>query len=487
MQINEKINISSPVIEATRTLADVLHLSYLFLRTGTFEIFRKVYCVFGECALLLVMDANEKNLKVLDSYGRKSMRSHEKYSKSSTCVKGLDDENFGGTSSKGKKVWRKILYEQWGEDYEDNHVDDSFLVDLKKNAYVRSHGYWTVCKESCRVINQLSSVAFFVGIYFMCRTKEIRVRTTVFSIILILFALLYMYWFFRRAGGYIDLNSLSLVFPQDTPAPTPTGFKVIKGREKRLTLDLYLRQNKEILTSHLKSLILYPFLLLSISPILQTLTNSISSDTLSTMTAFLFLGNVLFYDYKYSDIGPSLANKSGGEVDGTVDNLRRKSSMMFIPSRRKSSSRKRGSGDDGGKGKYIQGSHFPEAALGPNHVSFNCAMSGSICLSSRLLFIHDVFALNVLCILVFVLYAYFLRFLKQNGNAFDEKLYYGMTIVNCLVDIAVCYALISPVLALVFGLTVLSIAFISPMCLLYMEQYKNEIHGPWDEAIIILQ
>eukprot|EP01135_Chromosphaera_perkinsii_P010819 Nk52_evm14s2241 gene=Nk52_evmTU14s2241 len=401
----------------------------------------------------------------------------------------MGDHEPQGEIHNSRKPWRKVLYEDRGSDYEDNYVDESFLVDLKKNAHVRSHGYWKVCKESSRVINQLCLLSLFVSVYWLCEGDVLHARSPVVGCVLVpLLTMPYAYWFFRCRGGtvnFVDLSVTSQIHPWGAEEGEGVNGNKKHGRSRdvgkssnRIGLGRYIVQNSELATSNLKSLILYVMILLAVCPILNTLTRSISTDTLYAMASFLLFFSLIVYDYKYSDVFPG--HISGSSSDSAISKLRKRKSSIYSFDG-VSSENKSGAGG-GGETDTVR---FAEAAIGQNHISFNCAMCASVCLGSRLQNLEDVFALNALCLVLFVHYAYFLRFLKQNGNAFDEKLYYWITFFNCVANALISFLFFSPLLAAVFVLCILCIAFVSPMLLLYMEQYKNEIHGPWDEAIII--
>ncbi len=64
----------------------------------------------------------------------------------------------------GKPPWRKILWEK--QPYEDNHVDNTFLIGLRQNVNVVPYDYWTVVMDSAVVTQQITVVALFLLGFF---------------------------------------------------------------------------------------------------------------------------------------------------------------------------------------------------------------------------------------------------------------------------------------------------------------------------------
>ncbi|CAG8459684.1 11742_t:CDS:2 [Diversispora eburnea] len=120
------------------------------------------------------------------------------------------------------------------QDYPDNYVDITFLGELQENVNVRTYDYWTVVKESTVISQHISS-------------------GTVFTII-----------------GYI--------FWDKSISKTDPSYEYKRWRTA-------------------KGFALFFAALLGLSPILKTLTKTISNDTIWALTVILFLANMLFHDY----------------------------------------------------------------------------------------------------------------------------------------------------------------------------------------------
>ncbi|KAJ2794749.1 glycosylphosphatidylinositol anchor biosynthesis, partial [Coemansia guatemalensis] len=62
-----------------------------------------------------------------------------------------------------QRPWRKLLYIQ--QDYADDYVDDTFLMELQKNANVRMYDYSTVAMQTTVVTQHISSIVVFIAVF----------------------------------------------------------------------------------------------------------------------------------------------------------------------------------------------------------------------------------------------------------------------------------------------------------------------------------
>ncbi|XP_072406365.1 phosphatidylinositol N-acetylglucosaminyltransferase subunit C isoform X2 [Chiloscyllium punctatum] len=153
--------------------------------------------------------------------------------------------------------WKKVLYER--QPFPDNFVDGSFLEELRKNIYVRQYRFWTVVCESSVVIHQLSSVCVFVVLWwYMDQSHLSPHRLFTYSLLLSLF-------------GYLTFDVI------DSGAG-----RNLSGRTR---------------WADLKSTVVFVTFTYGFAPILKTLTESISTDTIYAMSVFMLLGHLIFFDY----------------------------------------------------------------------------------------------------------------------------------------------------------------------------------------------
>ncbi|CAB4389669.1 phosphatidylinositol N-acetylglucosaminyltransferase [Rhizophagus irregularis] len=169
-----------------------------------------------------------------------------------------------------------------------------------------------------------------------------------------------------------------------------------------------------------KGAVLFFATLLCLSPILKTLTKDTSSDTIWALTVILFLANMLFHDY-------------GSE---------NRTNIKF-----------------------------------PGSLSTNAAIFSSVLLASRLPSNSHVFGLMSFAIEWFALFPIFRRYIKSLSVEFNIAL-------TCLLFMlaTVLFLNISKTIVILYILGITFITFVCPFWLIWIQKYKNEIHGPWDEA-----
>ncbi|PWA01467.1 hypothetical protein BB558_002433 [Smittium angustum] len=174
----------------------------------------------------------------------------------------------------------------------------------------------------------------------------------------------------------------------------------------------------------LRSVANFALILYFLSPVLRTLTVDTSTDTIIALAVVFFLLNLGFHDY------------------GT-NNLTKISSIGSI--------------------------------------SVNAAVLACVLLASRLSSNNAVYALLVYALLWFALFPLLRRLLI----AVSTKSSIILTIILA-VGGTVLFLSISKAVSLVHFSITFIITFVSPLWFLWIQRYKNEIHGPWDEATPIV-
>lgn len=153
--------------------------------------------------------------------------------------------------------WKKVLYER--QPFPDNYVDRRFLEELRKNIYARKYQYWAVVFESSVVVQQLCSVCVFVITWWYMDE-----------------GLLAPQWLFV-AGLVSSLVGYVL-------------FDLVDGGEGR-------KKSGRTRWADLKSALVFISFTYGFSPVLKTLTESVSTDTVYAMSVFMLLGHLIFFDY----------------------------------------------------------------------------------------------------------------------------------------------------------------------------------------------
>lgn len=199
-----------------------------------------------------------------------------------------------------KKPWKKNLYEN--REYEDNYTDPSFLSDLKTNYNLKSYTFLECFQAVTNVSQEISCVTLFLIVFHLLYQDTVQPEKLL-------------------------INSSFL---------TTFGYLIYVGSDfKNFQLRNIVEDSKTV-----GVVLIFGYLL---SPLLHTLTNSISTDTIFSNTFIILCFHLLLHDYG---------------VDG------------FLVSRT---------------------------------VSLNCGIFASICLASRLSTAHHSFVLLVISAEVFVL------------------------------------------------------------------------------------
>ncbi|XP_053672956.1 phosphatidylinositol N-acetylglucosaminyltransferase subunit C [Anopheles nili] len=271
------------------------------------------------------------------------------------------------TPTSSRKPWRKNLYEN--ADYEDNYTDPSFLKDMQTNVNLKTYTLMEAFTGATRLSQQISVVTAFLVIFQHLYTERIGANAI----------------FFQSAVGTI------------------LGYFIYAGRDVQLTK--FVEDSKTAV-----AVVMFGFIC---SPLLHTLTNSISTDTIFSMTFFVLILHLVFFDYGIS------------------------------------------------------------AALVSKAISLNAAIFGSICLASRLSSSLHAFVLLEVAAVFFALGPFLVR-----------KLY---SIELLVISIAVCSYFLYSISHIILYTYLSALAFVNLFCpwlFVRLQRYKNNINGPWDEAIV---
>jgi len=282
--------------------------------------------------------------------------------------------------------WEKVLWKDQG--YPDNYIPpDSFLSSLRKNPNFRPYTYWTLFLLSLPISQHLAVIFIFLSIFVRLREGSVDPR--------------FLVWISVSCflGGFVVLEILNCANMQ---------------REFR-------HANR---VKALKSSILIFLALMSLSPVLRTLTAATSSDSIWALSAILFILNLLLADY------------SAVTFEGHVHE--RLTSVL----------------------------------------SMNAAISSSVVLASRLHNDISVFALILFSVQSFALFPRLRRRL-QFSPPFARAV---LTLVLACLSIGLT-APLSCMIAYIYFTIFISVTFIAPAVLVWAQQYKNEIRGPWDVAV----
>lgn len=285
-----------------------------------------------------------------------------------------------------RKPWQKVLYGNRG--YPDNYTDPVFLKDLQKNINVKSFEYWQAVIGATKLTHQLSIIVVFLLVFHNLNTHPAYIPAEQLLPIVCLISC-FGYCLYVLANG-----------PRTRPDGTKSYSNTIIDDSKTVVCVL-----------------VFGFIL---SPMLHTLTKSISTDTIYTITFFMFLLHIICFDYG-------------------------------LP-----------------------------AALVSNAISINAAMFGTICLASRLHSALDAFVFLLVSFILFAVYPNALHLFESKCN-FTLSLT-PVTVFVSLSCVAL--VILSPMLFSIYLMIMIFCGLIYPFIFCYAQRYKRNINGPWDEATL---
>lgn len=270
-----------------------------------------------------------------------------------------------------KRTWKKNLYEN--TDYPDNYTDKTFLEELQKNVHITEISPLTAVLGAGLVTQEMCIVVFFVVVYTYLYNGWIEPETVFVQSSLV------------AAVGYLTYRIL-------------------------LTNKTYY----DVMVKDLRTVLIFVVFGYVLSPILKTLTDTISTDTIYAMTTLMMIIHLIFFDYGVS------------------------------------------------------------AAIVSSSLSLNAAIFGSVCLGSRLASPFHAFVLLSNAVECFVL----LPILLSKGRG-------SVIVLAAMITVAI-YALwtVSLIMMFLFVCVTLFVTVLCPFWFLRWQNYKDNIYGPWDEAVV---
>ncbi|TGZ83430.1 phosphatidylinositol N-acetylglucosaminyltransferase [Ascodesmis nigricans] len=364
-----------------------------------------------------------------------------------------------------KKKWAKLLWVE--QDYPDNWVDPTFLKDLQRNINVRPYDFYSLVAESTVIVQHVSSVVIFVTSFIAIFTECVSPVSVVGSSTLATiggWATWEWGWKMREVAeakaaeaanaSFGNIPEQEAVMDRDNSGRESAGSSsggngvgrglgleftaTTTAHEQRTSVSSSFMASEaanapasgqvkdyskalrraRIMTTAKSALLIY-FTLLGLSPILRSLTSSISKDSIWAIATWLFIANVLGFDY--------------------------------------------GSGVEQ---KY------------PASFSTNTAIAAAVVLASTLPSTTHVFSLMLFSIQVFGLFPVFRRFVKHAS----WPLHVGLTIALVLGAGVGLGTMVGWGWAIMWVLSVVTGMVGCAWWMIDLQKYKNEIHGPWDPA-----
>ncbi len=260
--------------------------------------------------------------------------------------------------------WAKVLYQR--SSLPDNYTDPKFLEEIKRNVHFKPVDSRTAVMKSTRISTQISVTVIFWAVFL-----QLKEGNSIWELSYVMFS-------FLIAAAYVASYCFKNILPI------------------------------------LKNIILFIAVGYGCTPILKTLTDTISTDSIYAMSIVLMVVHIAFHQY----------------------------------------------GMDG-------------VCVSP-YVSLNAAICGAICLASRLQETKHAFALLTLAVQAFALFPELYQALNYTPIAF---LIMTASAFFCMISV-------SNVSAILFLLAISLVNVIFPLCFVWAQKYKDNIYGPWDEAMI---
>lgn len=270
-------------------------------------------------------------------------------------------------SVKKRKPWKKNLYENEG--YPDNYTDQSFLDELKKNINMRQVTVREAVLGAGLVTQEFCLVVLFIIAFVYIHNEWLPLELVLFQ------------------------TALVSVFCY--------------------AICIY---NHSVRLRHVRTVLLFFICGYILAPVLKTLTESISTDTIYATTVFMMSVHLVFFDYGV------------------------------------------------------------EAPIVSSSLSLNSAIFGAVCLASRLTSSLQVFILLSITIECFIFLPLVLA--KVEGSFFTLFLIVSLALYSVWS--------VSITMTILFVLLVLFINVLCPFWFLKWYSYKENIYGPWDEAVLSL-
>ncbi|KAG7964499.1 hypothetical protein I3843_09G174300 [Carya illinoinensis] len=170
------------------------------------------------------------------------------------------DNGVAENSSPTRPKWRKVAYGGMQPGFDDNHTDKSFLEDIVMNANVVKRDMLKVMQDSVSISEYLCIVAL-VGLVWTYTLRSTLDETSLL---------------------YLDVSLLG------------SGFLLLLLTEEMLSLNLLLH--------YLLNVFFFTTGLYVLAPIYQTLTRSISSDSIWAVTVPLLILHLFLHDYSGSTV-----------------------------------------------------------------------------------------------------------------------------------------------------------------------------------------
>lgn len=286
------------------------------------------------------------------------------------------------------KKWEKVLWRR--QPFPDNYVPPSFLSSLRRNSNFRPYSYWKLVSLCYPIAQHICTIFIFLATFVRIKERMLDPRLLV----------------------WVSIFAFIL------------GYLVWQAVEVQLANKFHQARKPTNHAKTVKSSILAFLTLLSLSPVMKTLTASTSSDSIWALAACLFIFNALIADY--SAPRPEIYTRE---------------SLTSV-------------------------------------LSINAAISASVVLASRLPDDISVFALMLYAVVMFAMFPVLRHRLQAASSLFQAFLTILLSAISILLT-----SPLSPFVAWIYAGVLSLVLFAAPAALVWAQRYKNELKGSWDVAV----
>ncbi|KAL9940836.1 hypothetical protein V8E36_000324 [Tilletia maclaganii] len=272
-----------------------------------------------------------------------------------------DGVEVSDTSAATTKQWERLLWKR--QPFPDNYVPPSFLDKLQTNATIVLPSYATLVIWSLPITQQVASILIFVGVFAHLLNEHVSAIELVCGSSLLML---------------IGWAIIDVCVPEHQSRSRHSGRS---AQQEDGPASLSIRARIRSAANAIVSMTLLSLVLLALSPVLRTLTEATTSDSIWALSVCMFALNAALADY--SSAGRSVWVTSKKRPSSPSDEVNLTSSSQ--------------SKEDDGLTEGIDASGLTSA------LSLNAAICASVVLGSRLPSDLDVFALMLCAVDIFAL------------------------------------------------------------------------------------
>lgn len=364
-----------------------------------------------------------------------------------------DQEIKQSPTGTGKVPWKRILYEK--QHYKDNHYDPKTFFNQLRIVRPFENLLSPESSFSTRIRLWMS---YYFQLVFHCTMIVQQFSAT--SFFLCLHKYLLNHYIRFKEVAFIDFTFLLI------------------GIGCYYLFELPNRKQRFSLLGFVRTIVLFIMTLKMTSPIIKTLTFSISEDTIQALTIFLAVIHLVFHDYQELRYENGTLSSANRKKDNNSVN-------PSIISNTKPILNKPAILSPEGNTLAASSSYLPtdltdeDKHLSSRVLSLNTAIFTAILLASRLDDNNTVVAYIVLALISFVLFPIMIALIKKRSSiiflCFAIIQWFGTSYLILRLDWTLFIA---------YELLVLLLWFFGPFLFLLLLPYKKAYKGPWDTAKI---